>query len=342
MQVPAAADYARPHQTPDPRASVYTEETRILTRKQDEDRTPNLTNLDLRMRDFDAMGLDAQVISPAPPQCYYAVPPDIGIQAAKTGMLASSGIIDAVAATWRSLELAVPLVVDPVSASMHGDALLARDALDSLRTQLFPLATLVTPNLDEVRLLVDIDVVDAQSQRAAAKALHALGPRWVLVKGGHLRSSQHSCDLLYDGAEWGIPRDKAVALGYEEELEAVEKSLRAMHKRGVRVLPGGDYGFAWTPHGTNAKDLEYFVDMIGMSPMETLLSATKHGGAIMGRPNELGQVKPGYLADILLVDGDPLANIRILQDRKRILAVMKDGTFHRAPEMSAQRQRIAV
>jgi imidazolonepropionase-like amidohydrolase len=76
--------------------------------------------------------------------------------------------------------------------------------------------------------------------------------------------------------------------------------------------------------------------------METLLAATKHGGAIMGRPGELGQVKPGYLADLLLVDGDPLANIRILQDRKRILAVMKDGSFHRAPEGTAQRTRIAV
>ena len=62
----------------------------------------------------------------------------------------------------------------------------------------------------------------------------------------------------------------------------------------------------------------------------------------MGRPNELGQVKPGYLADILLVDGDPVANIRILQDRKRILAVMKDGEFHRAPEMTPSAQRIAV
>ena len=79
-----------------------------------------------------------------------------------------------------------------------------------------------------------------------------------------------------------------------------------MHRRGIRVLPGGDYGFAWTPHGTNAKDLEYFVDMLGFSPMEALLAATKHGGEIMGRPNELGQVKAGYLADLLLVDGDPV------------------------------------
>ena len=131
-----------------------------------------------------------------------AVVTDIGIQAAKTGMLASPAIIAAVADTWRLLGLTVPLVVDPVSASMHGDALLAPPALDSLRDQLFPLATLVTPNLDEVRLLVDIDVVDSASQRAAAKALHALGPQWALVKGGHLRSSDRSCDLLYDGASY--------------------------------------------------------------------------------------------------------------------------------------------
>jgi len=131
-----------------------------------------------------------------------AVVSDIGIQAAKTGMLASPSIIQTVATTWRRLGLTVPLVVDPVCASMHGDALLAPSALDSLRAQLFPLATLVTPNLDEVRLLVDIDVVDSASQRAAAKALHALGPRWALVKGGHLRSSDSSCDLLYDGADF--------------------------------------------------------------------------------------------------------------------------------------------
>ena len=127
-----------------------------------------------------------------------AVASDIGIQAAKTGMLASSAIIATIADTWRAQDLAgvVPLVVDPVCASMHGDPLLHPSALDSLRSQLFPLATLVTPNLDEVRLLVDIDVVDDASQREAARALHALGPQWALVKGGHLRSSPESPDLL--------------------------------------------------------------------------------------------------------------------------------------------------
>ncbi len=133
-----------------------------------------------------------------------AVASDIGVQAAKTGMLASSDIIDTVADAWRAQGLAgsVPLVLDPVCASMHGDPLLHPSALDSLRTQLFPLATLVTPNLDEVRLLTDIEVIDPSSQREAARALHALGPQWALVKGGHLRTSAHSPDLLFDGTEF--------------------------------------------------------------------------------------------------------------------------------------------
>jgi hydroxymethylpyrimidine/phosphomethylpyrimidine kinase len=134
-----------------------------------------------------------------------AVAEDIGIQAAKTGMLASSEIIGAVAETWRDLYaegLAPPLVVDPVCASMHGDPLLHPSALDAMRNELFPLATLVTPNLDEVLLITGIEVVDATTQRDAAKALHALGPKWALVKGGHLRSSSHSPDLLFDGTDF--------------------------------------------------------------------------------------------------------------------------------------------
>jgi hydroxymethylpyrimidine/phosphomethylpyrimidine kinase len=133
-----------------------------------------------------------------------AVASDIGVQAAKTGMLASSAIIETIADTWRGQGLAgsVPLVVDPVCASMHGDPLLHPSALNSLKTQLFPLATLVTPNLDEVRLLTGIEVVDSASQREAAGALHGLGPTWALVKGGHLRASDHSPDLLYDGTDF--------------------------------------------------------------------------------------------------------------------------------------------
>jgi imidazolonepropionase-like amidohydrolase len=145
-----------------------------------------------------------------------------------------------------------------------------------------------------------------------------------------------------DASPWGIKPDSPLAVQYKRELEIAVDGLKKMHRRGIRVLPGGDYGFAWTPHGTNARDLEYFVNLLGMSPMEAIVSATKLGGEIMGRPGELGQVKPGYLADLILVDGDPVSNIRILQERDRLLAVMKDGVFHRAPEMTPQRARIAV
>jgi hydroxymethylpyrimidine/phosphomethylpyrimidine kinase len=131
---------------------------------------------------------------------------DIGIDAAKTGMLASTAIIEAVAAVCREVGLGrgghLPLVVDPVAASMHGDPLLRTEALDAVRHTLIPLATLVTPNLDEVRLLTGIEVTDDRGARKAAEALHALGPQWVIVKGGHLRSSDFSTDLLYDGEKF--------------------------------------------------------------------------------------------------------------------------------------------
>ena len=129
---------------------------------------------------------------------------DIGLDAAKTGMLATTEIIEAIAAACDRTGIGAagrtPLVVDPVAASMHGDPLLAASALDAYRTLLFPRATVVTPNLDEVRLLAGVDVHDRAAQYAAAKALHALGPRYVLVKGGHLREDTDACvDLLFDG-----------------------------------------------------------------------------------------------------------------------------------------------
>jgi imidazolonepropionase-like amidohydrolase len=140
-----------------------------------------------------------------------------------------------------------------------------------------------------------------------------------------------------DAGPWGIAPDSPLAQAYARELEAAVEVCRKMRKRGIRILPGGDYGFAWTPHGTNARDLQYFVEMLGFSPMEAILSATRHGGAIMGMASELGQIKEGFLADLLLVDGDPLADIRILQERTRLLAIMKDGRFHKEPRVSGGR-----
>jgi hydroxymethylpyrimidine/phosphomethylpyrimidine kinase len=133
-----------------------------------------------------------------------AVATDIGLDAAKTGMLATSAIIRAITEACDRVGIGAdgptPFVVDPVAASMHGDQLLADEALDAFRALLFPRATVVTPNLDEVRLFVGVDVHDRAAQYEAAKLLHALGPRFVLVKGGHLGEDADACvDLLYDG-----------------------------------------------------------------------------------------------------------------------------------------------
>ncbi len=133
-----------------------------------------------------------------------AVADDIGLDAVKTGMLATADIIRAVAEacdrTGIGSDGPTPFVVDPVAASMRGDPLLADDALDAYRTLLFTRATVVTPNLDEVRLFTGIDVHDRAGQYEAAKVLHALGPRHVLVKGGHLWEDVDTCvDLHYDG-----------------------------------------------------------------------------------------------------------------------------------------------
>ena len=141
----------------------------------------------------------------------------------------------------------------------------------------------------------------------------------------------------YHASEWGLTPEVTAKMGYHRELEVAIESLKKMHKRGVRILPGGDYGFAWIPHGSNATDLEYFVKYLGFTPMEAIVAATKLGGEIMMQPNELGLVKEGYLADLLLVDGDPLANIALLQDKDRILAVMKDGTFYKQPGVRSAR-----
>ena len=132
------------------------------------------------------------------------------------------------------------------------------------------------------------------------------------------------CTLYHAGA-WGISQEAATQMGYARELEFATETLQKMHKRGIRVLPGGDYGFAWMPHGTNARDLDYFVQYIGMTPREVLLAATKLGGEIMMQPDRIGQIAPGFYADMLLIDGNPLDDLKILQDPKKILMVMKGG-----------------
>lgn len=140
-------------------------------------------------------------------------------------------------------------------------------------------------------------------------------------------------NTTYEAQDWGITTEIAEAIGNKRELEAGCAAMTKMHKAGIRVLPFGDYGFAWLPIGQDARDLEHMVNLFGMAPWQALRAATAYGGeAWAGDSGELlGQVAAGYLADILLIDGDPLKDLSLLQDKSRILAVIKDGQFHRRP-----------
>ncbi len=162
---------------------------------------------------------------------------------------------------------------------------------------------------------------EALDMLEAAKDKHLVAPglAWLINTARH-------------AAEWGIKPGTPITIAYERELEAALETVKEMHKRGIRVCIGGDYGFAWTPQGTNARDIYTFVHMLGFTPMQAIQAATKVGGEIMNMGHELGMIREGYLADLLLVDGDPLRDVRILEDRNKLLAIMKDGKFHKAPD----------
>ena len=125
------------------------------------------------------------------------------------------------------------------------------------------------------------------------------------------------------GREFKLPQ--AVIDGHQETLEGGAESARRILKMGGRLGMGGDYGFAWNPHGDYAKELTFFVRYVGFTPMDTILCATKTGAEILGREHELGTLEPGKLADVLIVDGDVIADISILEDRSRFIAVMQGG-----------------
>ncbi|MBW4022210.1 MAG: amidohydrolase family protein [Proteobacteria bacterium] len=139
-------------------------------------------------------------------------------------------------------------------------------------------------------------------------------------------------NTTYEAKDWGITTDVAEMIGNKRELEAGIVVMKKMHAAGIKVVPFGDYGFAWLPHGTEARDLEHFVNLFGFQPWEALRAATAYGGeAWAGQSGEkMGRIAPGYLADILLVDGNPLLDLSLLQDRHSLLAIMKDGQFYKS------------
>ena len=135
---------------------------------------------------------------------------DIGVDAVKTGMLANAEIIAVVAAKVKEHDLP-NLVVDPVMVAKSGDSLLRADARDALINLLLPLAIVVTPNLHEARVLTGLTIDNTEGMKRAAAAIHGLGARYVVVKGGHLPGE--SVDVLFDGHEFALFRSPRIETG---------------------------------------------------------------------------------------------------------------------------------
>jgi imidazolonepropionase-like amidohydrolase len=131
--------------------------------------------------------------------------------------------------------------------------------------------------------------------------------------------------LLHDS-----PFDRATLdrEGVEAAMEANVAVHSALRKRGVRAVIGGDYGMPWQPNGTNARDVQHFVTYLGYSPIEALRAATFNGGALMGKGS--GEIAPGRLADMLLIDGDPTTDVSLLAQPDKLLAFVKGGMLHKA------------
>ena len=126
----------------------------------------------------------------------------------------------------------------------------------------------------------------------------------------------------------GVSRDTVIEQGYQAEVDATISSVEKLREAGVRLVVGGDYGISIAPHGTYAQDLEYFVSLFGMSPAEALICATRYGGQAFDAGGSVGTLEAGTLADLVIVDGDPMTDIKVLQDHQK-LTVIKDGVLYR-------------
>ena len=132
--------------------------------------------------------------------------------------------------------------------------------------------------------------------------------------------------IIENGQRFGITEEVIAPTGLRDEIKRAADTYRRARELGIRLCPGGDFGFAWNPHGEYAKDIQVFVEVIGFSPLEAIVAATRHGAELMRMQDRIGTLQAGKLADLVVVNGDPLKDITILQDRAR-LSVMKGGRF---------------
>lgn len=218
-----------------------------------------------------------------------------------------------------------------------------------------PHAGSTTTVMSEAELAAAAEVVHAHGKRMSAHARSADSVK-LCVKHGvkviyHANyADEEAIDLLeqhkehvfispnigftaiaaYEGSEW-FSEEQVLEMGFREELAGAVTVVTELKKRGVRILGGGDYGFFVTPHGQNARDIDHFIRHLGYTPMEAIQTMTRYGGEAMDLADELGVIREDALADLLLVDGDPLADPLILMNRDKLTAIMKDGRLHKTP-----------
>ena len=249
----------------------------------------------------------------------------------------------------------IAMVVDGTDEMLRTVRMLIREGVDTIKlnvsgNQTIPNARSHVTVMRDDELATAVETAHAHGKRVAAHVRAAASIKMALRHGVDILyhceyADEESMDLmeaardrifvapaigllhalLYEAEPWGITHQKAVASGVADQFEHAQEVFPQLRRRGIRVLIGGDYGFPWTPHGTNARDLEHFVRFLGYSDSEALVCATSTGAGAMLLEGQAGLVKEGYLADLLVVAGEPQNDVRLLQSWANVKLVMKDG-----------------
>jgi imidazolonepropionase-like amidohydrolase len=251
------------------------------------------------------------------------------------------------------------MVVDGVDEMLRAVRMLIREGVDTIKlnvsgNQTVPAARSHITVMRDDELAVAAETAHAHGKRIAAHVRSAASIKMALRHGVdilyHCEYADEECldlmeaardrifvapalallhNLMHEGQPWGITYQRAKDIGVVDQFEHAQAVFPELRKRGVRVLVGGDYGFPWTPHGTNARDLEYFVRFLGYTDSEALTCATRTGAAAMLLQGQAGEVREGALADLLVIAGEPQNDVRVLQAAANVKLVMKDGRIHK-------------
>jgi imidazolonepropionase-like amidohydrolase len=253
----------------------------------------------------------------------------------------------------------IAMVVDGADEMLRTVRMLIREGVDTIKLNVSGNQTIASARshitvMRDDELATAVETAHAHGKRVAAHVRAAASIKMALRHGVdilyHCEYADEECldlmeaarerifvapaigllhTLMHEAQPWGITYEKARDMGVVDQFEHAQAVFPELRKRGVRVLVGGDYGFPWMPHGTNARDLEHFVRFLGYSDSEALGCATRTGAAAMLLESQAGEVREGRLADLLVVAGEPQNDVRVLQALPNIKLVMKDGRVYR-------------